>query len=118
MSDTLKVRFNLAGDCTGDDKEELSMRCRNRKDDVKTRFQTLIWDKSKGRSTFCLGGIRHRGSVTYTEACDWNMGTCHLNDKGKSKQQTCKGESTDVRYRDGSACSSVEASVMEVERRG
>jgi hypothetical protein len=83
VSDTLKVRINLAGDYTGDDKEELSMRCRNLKDDVKTRFRTLIWDKSKGRSTFCLGGIRHRESVTCMEACNWNMGTCHLDGKGK-----------------------------------
>ncbi len=64
------------------------MRCRNRKIDVKTRFQALIWDKSKRRSVYCLGGIRHRGSVTCMEAFIWNMGTCRLDAKGKSRSDT------------------------------
>jgi len=39
--------------------------------------------------------------------------------KGESQGQTCfKGERTDGIYRDGSACSSEEVSVMEIERRG
>jgi hypothetical protein len=36
----------------------------------------------------------------------------------KSKWKTHKDESTDAEYRGGMARSSVEASVMEVERRG
>jgi len=36
----------------------------------------------------------------------------------KSKWRTHKDESTDAEYRGGTACSSEETSVMEVERRG
>ena len=97
---------------------ELPMRCRNRKDDVKTKFQSLTWDKPKGRSAYCLGGIRHRGSMTYTEAFTWNMGTCRLNVKGKLKWPSHKSESTKVRHGGGPVGSSEEAAVMAVERSG
>jgi len=36
----------------------------------------------------------------------------------KSKWRTHKEESTDAEYRGGTACSSTDTSVMEVERRG
>ena len=97
---------------------ESLMRCRNRKEDVKTRFQALIWDKSKGRSAYRLDGIRHKGGVTCMEAFIWNMGSCRLNAKGKLKWRTHKSESTDVRHSGGPAGSSVEAAVMAVERSG
>lgn len=94
------------------------MRCRNRKDDVRTGFQALIRDKSKGRSVYCLGDIRHRGGVTCIEAFMRNMGTFRLNAKGKLKQRTCKSDSTDVKHRGGPTGSSEEMTVMVMERSG
>lgn len=94
------------------------MRCRNRKDDVKTGFQALIREKSKRSSVYCLDGIRHRGGVTCMEAFMRNMGTCRLNAKGKLKQRTCKSDSTEVKHRGGPTCSSDELTVMVMERSG
>jgi len=38
--------------------------------------------------------------------------------RGKSKWRTHKDESTDAEYKGGIACSSKEASIMDVERKG
>jgi len=45
------------------------------------------------------------------------MGTCREDVKGKIQAENCKNESTDALHRDRLICSSVEASVMEEERR-
>ena len=48
----------------------------------------------------------------------WNMGTCRLNVNGEIQVLQHKNESTDVGHRGGSARSSDEVSVMEMEPRG
>lgn len=53
-----------------------------------------------------------------TEAFIGNVGTCPPMLRENSKRWTRKDESTDAECRGGTACSSNEASVMEVERRG
>lgn len=116
VSDTLKVCFNRPVSVQEAIENEPLMRCRNRKDDVRARFQALTWDKSGRCSAYCLGGIRHRGGVTRTEAFMWNLGTCRPNAKGKLKQRSCKGERTDVGHRGGPVGSSEETTVMAVER--
>ena len=30
----------------------------------------------QGEPAYCLGGVRHRGSVTLNQALVWNVGTC------------------------------------------
>lgn len=47
-----------------------------------------------------------------------NVGTCPPMIRENSKRRTRKDESTDAECRGGTACSSNEASVMGVERRG
>ncbi len=47
-----------------------------------------------------------------------NVGTCVSMLRKKSKWRTHKDESTDARHRGGVTRSSVEVSVMEMERRG
>ena len=46
-----------------------------------------------------------------------NMRTCRSDVKGEAQVETPRGESTDAEHRDGSARSSDEVSVMEMERR-
>ena len=47
-----------------------------------------------------------------------NMKTCRFDVKGEAQVDTPQGESTDAKHRGGSARSSDEVSVMEMERRG
>ena len=46
-----------------------------------------------------------------------NMRTCRSDVKGEAQAETPRGESTDAGHRDGWVRSSVEVSVMEMERR-
>lgn len=46
------------------------------------------------------------------------MRTCRSDVKGEVQVENPQGESTEAEHRDGSARSSEEASVMEVEQRG
>jgi len=59
------------------------MTCRKVQDDVETRVNSLIWDKSGGRPDFCPDGIRHEGGVTLLQAFMWNAGTCRPDAKGE-----------------------------------
>lgn len=52
------------------------------------------------------------------QALVWNMRTCRPDVKGEADVEHPQSKSTDAGHRDGLSCSSVEASVMEVERRG
>ena len=92
-------------------------KCRKRTDDVRTGGKSLTRDKSRGYLNGCLFGIRHEGGVNLIQAFVWNVGTCRLNVKGEIQEPKLKCESTDVRHRGGASCSSVEGSVMELERR-
>lgn len=65
------------------------------------------------------GGVRHRDGVSLVRASILNCGNLSLRCiREKRKQRPCQCESIEARHRDGAARSSVEASVMEVERRG
>jgi len=63
-------------------------------------------------------GLRHTGGVTRYRAVVRNVGTCRRDAKRESQAETPQGESIDARHRGGTARSSEEASVTEVERRG
>ena len=62
--------------------------------------------------------MRHKGGVNLISGSMWNMGTCRLNVNGEIQVLQHKNESTDVGHRGGSARSSDEVSVMEMEPRG
>ena len=67
----------------------------------------------------CPSGVRHKSGVTLIQALVWNVGTCRPDVKGESQVRgPHKGESTDAGHRGGPTHSSVEVSVMEMERRG
>ena len=52
------------------------------------------------------------------QALIWNMRTCRSDVKGEVQVVAPRGESTKAEHRGGSARSSDEVSVMEMERRG
>jgi hypothetical protein len=57
--------------------------------------------------------------VTLIQALVRNVGTCRPDAKGEVQAERIrKGESTDAGHRGGVACSRVESSVMELDRRG
>jgi len=87
-------------------------RCRNHSPSVRVgAVARLVWS--------CRGGNRCIGGMTVKQALVWNMGTCRCDAKGASaSSRNYEALSTDAQHRGGSARSSVETSVMEVERRG
>ena len=93
------------------------MTCRKRRDDVKTRGVSLIWDKSEGYLFYCSVGVRHEGGVNSVQALVWNVGTCTPMPREKLKRPTRKSQSTEAGCRGGVACSSDEGPVTGLERR-
>ena len=63
-------------------------------------------------------GSRHRGGMNSVQALIRNMRTCRSDVKGEAQVEAPRGESTNAEHRGGSARSSDEVSVMEMERRG
>ena len=94
------------------------MNCRKRRNDVKTRGQSLFWDQL-GRNLFTAqatsGG---RGGVSSMQALVWNVGTCASMRRKQLKRTTRESLSTDAGHRGGVTRCSEEGSVMELERRG
>ena len=85
------------------------MKCRKRTDVIKTRLESLAWDKVGEAPVYCLGGGRHKGGANLVQALVWNVGTCRLDVKGKTQMGSPhKSESTDARHRGGATRSSVE----------
>jgi len=66
----------------------------------------------------CAGGNRYIGGMTLMQASSWNVGACYLDVKGTYQVGQSTSANTDARCRGGAVRSSVEASVMGVERRG
>ncbi len=66
----------------------------------------------------CVGGNRYIGGMTLSQAFPGNVRTCDLDGKGNRQVAVTTSGNTEAGYRDGVARSSVEASVMDVERRG
>jgi hypothetical protein len=60
------------------------MKCRKRRNDVKTGGKSLTRDKLRGHLAYCLSGIRHKGGMICKEALSWNLGTCRLGAKGEN----------------------------------
>ena len=63
-------------------------------------------------------GSRHGEGMNTKQALIRNMRTCRSDVKGETEVAKPPGESTETEHRDGSVCSSDEAPVMGVERRG
>jgi len=61
------------------------IKCRKRRNDVKTGKESLARDKPRGRPVYCLGGVRHRGGVTLVQAFVRNVGTCRPDGKGEAQ---------------------------------
>ena len=75
--------------------------------------------KVQEKPVYCLGGVRHKDGVNLSQALVWNAGTCRSDDKGETQVRgPHEGESTEAGHRGGPTRSSVEVSVMEMERRG
>ena len=94
-------------------------KCRKRRDDVKTRGKSLIWDKSGRWPAYCPDGVRHEGGVNMVQALVWNVGTYPLMVREKHKWEAPTSVRVPMQgYRGGPARISDEVSVMEMERRG
>jgi hypothetical protein len=79
----------------------------------------LSRDEGWGEPADCPTGARHEGGVTLIQALVRNVGTCRPDAKGEAQAERIrKGESTDAGHRGGVACSRIESSVMELDRRG
>jgi len=64
-------------------------------------------------------GTWHEGGVTLIQALVRSMGTCRPDAKGEVQADSIReSESTDAGHRGGVACSRVEGSVMELDRKG
>lgn len=86
------------------------MKCREVKSDVKTRAQSLLWDKSKGNLITDLDGVRHKGGMTLILALVRNVGTYRSDAKGEVQVGSPhESKSTDAERRGGATRSSDEA---------
>src|SRR5271170_5335403 len=63
-------------------------------------------------------GGRRIGGVNRIQAFAWNCGNQTLDAKGEAQAITIVRRDTDAKAWGGATCSSVEGSVMELERRG
>ena len=63
------------------------MKCRKRRDDVKTGGKSLTRDQSGRRPVYCPLGVRHEGGVSLIQAQMWNLGTCRLDAKGATQAE-------------------------------
>src|SRR5271157_5142449 len=63
-------------------------------------------------------GGRRIGGVKRIQAFAWNCGNQALDAKGEAQATTIARRDTEAKAWGGAACSSVEGSVMELERRG
>jgi len=97
---------------------EPPMNCRKRKNDVKTRRQSLFWDQLGGNLFTDQAASGGRGGVSSTQALVRNVGTCVSMRRERFKRTTRESLSTEARHRGGVVRGSDEGSVMELERRG
>jgi hypothetical protein len=59
------------------------MRCRKRRNVIKTRLQSLAWETVKALPAYGLGDDRHKGGVILVQALAGNVGTWDHDVKGK-----------------------------------
>ncbi len=93
------------------------MTCRKRRDDVRTRGESLIWDKSGGHLFTAQSASGTKGGVNSVQALVGNVGTCTPMPREGLKRPTRKSQSTEAGCRGGVACSSEEGPVTGLERR-
>jgi hypothetical protein len=53
-----------------------SMNCRKRRDDVKTKGESLTWEKSERYLLTAQAASGRRDGVNSVQALVWNVGTC------------------------------------------
>ena len=77
VSVVAKRRTNSASDADqeGERKRYQPMKCRKRRDDIKTEAWSLPREKSGGEPAYCPGGVRHEGGVSLVQALVRNVGT-------------------------------------------
>jgi len=93
------------------------MNCRKRRNDVKTRGQSLFWDQFGENLFIAQAASGGRDGVNSIQALVWNVGTCVSMRREQLKRTTRESLSTEAGHRGGVACSSDEDSVMGLERR-
>src|SRR5208337_5309873 len=95
------------------------MTCRKRRDGVKTRGESLPWDKSGGEPAYCPDGTGQKGGVTLLRASVGNVGSCRPDAKGEIQVGgPHEDESTDAGHRLGATRSRADGSVIGPDRRG
>jgi hypothetical protein len=94
------------------------MRCRKRRDDVKTEGVSLPREECGGHlfTARTASGIEAARTRSRLLCGTWEPVTPMLRESRKGKPP--KRVSTDAGYRDGATCSSEEGPVMGLERRG
>src|SRR5487761_197113 len=77
VSVVAKRRTNSASDADqeGERKRYQPMKCRKRRDDIKTEAWSLPREKSGGEPAYCPGGVRHEGGASLVQAPVRNVGT-------------------------------------------
>lgn len=97
---------------------EPPMKCRKRRNDVKTGGESLLRDQSGGSllTAQMASGMKAARTRTRLLCGTWEPVTPMPREKRKGKPPEC--ESTDAGYRDGAIRSSAEGLVMRLERRG
>ena len=87
------------------------MTCRKLCYQHQNRDGRLAREEAQRRPAYWLGGVRHKGGVSLTQAVVWNVGTCRPDVKRRAQVEgLCEGASIDAGHRGGVARSSVEAS--------
>jgi hypothetical protein len=64
-----------------------SMNCRKRRDDVKTKGESLTWEKSERYLLTAQAASGRRDGVNLVQALVWNVGTCVSMQRKKLKWQ-------------------------------
>ena len=70
---------------------ESLIKCRKRRDVIKTRGESLTWDESGRKPVYCPGGGRHGGGVNLIQALVWNVGTYDADEKGEIQVEDPQG---------------------------
>ena len=97
---------------------ELLMTCRKAKQLTSKPSSVVDSGQIQTIPVYGLGGVRCRGSMSLIQAPVWNVGTYWLNVKERGVAEFGNFASTEVSRRGGAIRSSIEATVMVVERRG
>lgn len=70
---------------------ESLLKCRKRRDVIKTRGESLTWDKFGRKPVYCPSGDRYGGDVNLAQAFVWNVGTYDSDVNGKIQVEEPQG---------------------------